>query len=230
MTPLLLSFFIIVIINYHGFFPNPKKELGWVGFGGGVNLIASTMEVAAGVWLNVGSGPQLNAGGVGGDAVLPEVLFSGTDWCFLTVAPAPRRPDGGVDGWKLSSGSVQLGTVGSGVPGNNGPVEAGKPKPDGSAFCGVLNATGGAGATAALVLRSGSLRTDNSARFSLWAERSAFRAAAVVIATWGVTLYGRRETGSGRRGSRDEVNAFIGAVTLSLEIREVSLLTSSDCC
>jgi hypothetical protein len=97
---------------------------------------------------------------------------------------------------KLSSGSVQGVGVESAsafrATGNNGPLTvAESPTPRRGAviaFCGDLYPEGGGGAAAALVLRSGSLRAVSKARLSLWAARSAFSAAAVVIATCGVTL------------------------------------------
>jgi len=114
--------------------------------------------------------------------------------CCRFVTPAPRLAAGGVDGLKLSSGSVQSGT-GTAVGSATGPRAAGNrelfPVPKlraRDAFCGVLNPEGGGSAVVALVLRSGSLRAASSARLSLWAERSAFSAAAVVAATCGVTL------------------------------------------
>lgn len=119
--------------------------------------------------------------------------------CCLFGTPGPRLAAGGVDGLKLSSGSVHS-KAGTGVEGasesrtaeNKGvlmEVENAAPKVGaGSAFGGDLNPDGGGGAEVALVLRSGSLRAASSARLSLCADRSAFSAAAVVTATCGVTL------------------------------------------
>lgn len=56
---------------------------------------------------------------------------------------------------------------------------------------GVLNATGGLSAANDLVFISGSLRRDNNRFLSRWVDRSAFSAAAVVTATFGVTLKDR---------------------------------------
>lgn len=82
---------------------------------------------------------------------------------------------------------------------------------------------------AAVLFSNGSLRTDKSARLSLWAERSAFNAAAVVTATFGVTLYGRLEMASGSR-----LSLVSGAQNLpfrfSCAMRSPNLATSLACC
>lgn len=91
---------------------------------------------------------------------------------------------------------------------NNGPFRSSNPLnfpplASDSGFAGELRARGAIGDASTFVLSKGSFLTARSAFFSFWAERSAFRAAAVVTATWGVTLIGLRELGgSGRRASR----------------------------
>lgn len=59
-----------------------------------------------------------------------------------------------------------------------------------TAFCGVWKDVG-TGKAVAVVFRSGWVLEANMALLSLWADRSAFNAAAVVIATFGVTFSGR---------------------------------------
>lgn len=57
-------------------------------------------------------------------------------------------------------------------------------------FCGVWKDVG-RGEAVAVVFRSGRVLEANNAFFSLRADRSAFNAAAVVVATFGVTFRGR---------------------------------------
>lgn len=95
-----------------------------------------------------------------------------------------------------------------------------------AALLGVRNDVG-AGLDAALLLSKGSFLTASRARFNFCAERSAFNAAAVVTATWGITAEGFLTLDSESCLSR-------GPETLedmsSLLIRCWSFATSPLCC
>lgn len=95
-----------------------------------------------------------------------------------------------------------------------------------AALLGVRNDIG-AGLDAALLLSKGSFLTASKARFNFCAERSAFNAAAVVTATWGITADGFLTLDSENRLSREP--RTLGD-TSSLLIRCWSLATSPLCC
>lgn len=163
--------------------------------GAGVSGMIGTMGLtSAASWTNggltkVGSGPQKSAAGAGGDCVAPpRVFFNGTEPCFLGCEPAPRLEGKGEPGWKLSSGRLKLmsgiGTSASTSDAENrGPVSEPKMLEPVKGFWGVSDSKGGRGAEAAFLFNIGSLRTLRRAFFSLCADLSAFRAAAVVTAT-----------------------------------------------
>ncbi len=131
----------------------------------------------------LGSGPQKSDGGGG------ECWWSGDENVFFSVADlrcfdenaAPLRLEGpagdgdGLDGNAAGKSKFIDGLCTGGA--------AGLP--------GVLNATGGLAAVNDLVFISGSLRNDSSRFFSRCVDRSEFSAAAVVTATFGVTLKDR---------------------------------------
>lgn len=77
------------------------------------------------------------------------------------------------------------------------------------AFCGVWK-DGGRSEAVAVVFKSGSVLDANNAFFSLCADRSAFNAAAVVIATFGVTFTGRfdDDTASWRVPTPPEISSL----------------------
>lgn len=142
-------------------------------------------------------------------------FFKGTDRCFCLPDPPLRREGSSSPTLNSSSGKLHS---------RDGVVGVFRNSAD---LCGVSNATGAA-VTAAVTFLRGSCRIANRARLSFSADRSAFKAAAVVTATWGVTLNGRLETGSGSRASRllskrnDDEN-------FSLETRDVNCAISSCC-
>ena len=94
-------------------------------------------------------------------------------------------------------------------------------------FCGVSNARGTGLACAAWVLSSGSVRTARRASLRRCADCSAFSAAAVVLATCGVTSSGRRTTSRSRM--RDGVPNGLPLSRLSLATRAESAVTSTVC-
>lgn len=95
-----------------------------------------------------------------------------------------------------------------------------------AALLGVRNDVG-VGLDAALLLSKGSFLTASRARFNFCAERSAFNAAAVVTATWGITADGFLTLDSESRLSR-ELRTLEGIS--SFLIRCWSLATSPLCC
>jgi hypothetical protein len=94
-------------------------------------------------------------------------------------------------------------------------------------FCGVSNARGAGLACAAWVLSSGSVRMERSASLRRCADCSAFSAAAVVLATCGVTSSARRTTSRSRM--RDGVPDGLPLSRFSLETRAESADTSTVC-
>lgn len=137
-----------------------------------------------------GRGPQSNDGF--GAAPTVGVLLRVTDfaWCFGATLRLPALPGGDAPlpgpSYVLSDGSLK------GVESN--PPLALVPLEPRSApgFCGVSNARCAGLAFAACVLSSGCVRTARSASLRRCAACSAFSAAAVVLATCGVTSSGRR--------------------------------------
>ncbi len=160
----------------------------------GTTGLTSAASLVNGGLVKAGSGPQKSAVGAGGDCVTPPGVFlNGPDPCFLGCEPAPRLEEGiGEPGLKLSSGrSKSMSGIGSSVSAsgaeNKGPVPEPKILELAKGFWGLSDSKGGSGAEAAFLFNIGSLRTLRRAFFSLCADLSAFRAAAVVTATWGVT-------------------------------------------
>lgn len=94
-------------------------------------------------------------------------------------------------------------------------------------FCGVSNARGAGLACAAWVLSSGSVRMERSASLRRCADCSAFSAAAVVLATCGVTSSARRTTSRSRM--RDGVTDGLPLSRFSLATRAESADTSTVC-
>jgi hypothetical protein len=139
------------------------------------------------IGLIASSGPQSNAAT---PTVLVGVLFKGTDfaWCFGGVARLPKLQGG-------DAAVFVLATILSG--GSVKDIENKPPLPPFEArlvpsFCGVSYTCGAELACTAWVLRSGSVRTERKASLKRCAACSAFIAAAVVLATCGVTSNGRR--------------------------------------
>lgn len=208
-----------------GSFVPPLRAAFFTGGEIGIKVIGRALS---GVGLaNVGSGPQSNDTGAGfevegvGIAIASGLAELSGAGLFLT-ADVPLWLRLGLSlrvelvlawdplGSKWSSGKFQSSISNSDATGsrNRGPFRSSKAfkfpslTPD-SGLAGELNTRGAVGAAAAFVLSKGSFLTANSAFFSFWADRSAFRAAAVVTATWGVTLISSRGLGrSGRRESR----------------------------
>jgi len=156
-----------------------------------------------------GSGPQSKAGFDGVPAV--GVLLSGTDfaWCFDGALRLPR----------LTGGDV--------------PRLAPLPKLDpleprsAPGLGGVSNARGAGLAFAACVLSSGCVRTARSASLRRCAACSAFSAAAVVLATCGVTSSGRRTRSRSR--ARGGVLEGLPPSIFSFAMRDVRVETSVLC-
>lgn len=94
-------------------------------------------------------------------------------------------------------------------------------------FCGVSNARGAGLACAACVLSSGSVRTERRASLRRCADCSALSAAAVVLATCGVTSSGRRATSRSR--VRDGVPDGLPLSKFSLATRAERADTSTVC-
>ena len=94
-------------------------------------------------------------------------------------------------------------------------------------FCGVSNARGAGLACAAWVLSSGSVRMERSASLRRCADCSAFSAAAVVLATCGVTSSARRTTSRSRM--RDGVLDGLPLSRFSLATRAERADTSTVC-
>jgi hypothetical protein len=94
-------------------------------------------------------------------------------------------------------------------------------------LCGVSNARGAGLAFAACVLRIGCVRTARSASFRWWAACSAFSAAAVVLATCGVTSSGRRTISRSR--ARGGVLEGLPASIFSVAMRDERAETSALC-
>lgn len=150
-----------------------------------------------------GKGPQLKPAGVAGGAGGPD-FFSATAFACNLVVPDPRwRRECAMVGEPGDSGSnpgVPHCGVGGTLPGVDCP-QGGSPSVKGlcdegglgraRGFCGVLKSMAGAALPTAWVFSNGSRRTRSSAPLSFCAALSAFRAAAVVTATFGVTLTGR---------------------------------------
>jgi hypothetical protein len=210
------------------------EGVGVDGLEGNMGLTSAASLLRGGL-LNTGSGPQKSeAGAAGGGCVVPPGVFlSGTEPCFLGAAPAPRLDEGrGEPGWKLSSGRLKLisgrGPEASPVGAvNKGPAMELKGLEPATDFCGVLTSRGGGGAKAALWLRIGSLRTFRRAFFSLWADLSAFRAAAVVTATLGVTIILPLRRSGSRASRGEEVSKD---PSLSFTTCPDNLAISSACC
>jgi len=171
-----------------------------------------------------GSGPQSNAG----FGIVPPVgvLFRATDfaWCFGAALRLPRAPGGDAPllalSDTLSGGSIK-------EPENNpSPPELPALEPRSApGLRGVSNARGAGLAFAACVLRIGCVRTARSASFRWWAACSAFSAAAVVLATCGVTSSGRRTISRSRaRGGVLEGLPSIFSVAMRDEREETSTL------
>ncbi len=177
-----------------------------------------------------GSGPQSKAGFNGVPAV--GVLLRGTDfaWCFCVCDEfrLPRRLTGGdaprlalSDADALSGGSLK------GVE-NNPPPKLDPLEPrSASGFSGVSNARGAGLAFAACVLSSGCVRTARSASLRRCAACSAFSAAAVVLATCGVTSSGRRTRSRSR--ARGGVLEGLPPSIFSFAMRDVRAETSVLC-
>jgi hypothetical protein len=169
-----------------------------------------------------GSGPQSNAG----FGIVPAVgmLFKGTDfWCLGAVLRLPETPDGDppvlVLAAILSSGSAK------GVENKPplSPLEARLVL----SFCGVSNARRAGLACTTSVLRSGSVRTARRASLRRCAACSAFSAAAVALATCGVTSSVRRT--SSRSRARGGVLNGLSLSRFSFAIRVESADTSAVC-
>lgn len=156
-------------------------------------------EVPAGNFFNFGDGPCL-------DPLLPIIRRRGPASC--EGSPNEAGFQGCEDSEKESNPNPRLGTLSS-------PLTTG--------FCGVVKATGAAGAVAAFVLRRGCCRADSKARLSLCADSSPFRAFAA-LTTEGAVLYGRLGSGS-RRSRGDERDAI--CVVFNFFSRDVSRTTCS---
>ena len=114
-----------------------------------------------------------------------------------------------------------------------------------SDFCGVSNTRSAGRAFTACLLSSGSVRTARSASLRRCAACSAFSAAAVVLATCGVTSSGRRTRSRSRarkgvleglppsifnfamRDESAEMSAFCWRIAISM-FRDVRLIVSRD--
>lgn len=163
-----------------------------------------------------GKGPQLKFAGGGGTGVVVDFFGCNGFWCIFVAPPRCRKRLGLVPAsllceregdagdsddsgsWKGGSDHVDVsGTLPRGLLGDEATddVEAlacdwKKLGGGGVHSCfsgGSANALGGGGACSACVLSRGCLRTLSSAVFSLCAARSAFSAAAVAAAIFGVT-------------------------------------------
>jgi len=174
-----------------------------------------------------GSGPQSNAGF--GAAPTVGVLLRVTDfaWCFGAEHRLPTPPGGDTPlaalSYALSGGSAK------GVE-NNPPLTLVPLEPrsaPGSGFCGVSNARCAGLAFAACVLSSGCVRTARSASLRRCAPCSAFSAAAVVLATCGVTSSGRRMRSRSR--ARGGVLEGLPPSIFNFAMRDVRAETSVLC-
>ncbi len=149
--------------------------------------------------------------------------------CFFGFVP--RDPP---EGWELPNGLNSSAGIPSTGTSAVGVMLAKSDSPGGIAIIiGVaktFEAMGLAmGVVAALTLSSGSERTCRSAFFRRRADRSAFSAAAVVAATFGVTVNERGFAASGRRLSL-VLRGLPASSMLSLETRAANRATSSPCC
>lgn len=96
-----------------------------------------------------------------------------------------------------------------------------------SGFCGVSNARSGGRAFTACLFSSGSVRTARSASLRRRAACSAFNAAAVVLATCGVTSNGRRTRSRSR--ARDDVLEGLPPSMFNFAMRDESAVISALC-
>ena len=172
-----------------------------------------------------GSGPQSNDGF--GAAPTVGVLLRGTDfaWCFCEIVRLPALPGGDTPlptlSFALSDGSLK------GVE-NNLPLALVPLEPRSApGFCGVSNARCAGLAFAACVLSSGCVRTARSASLRRCAACSAFNAAAVVLATCGVTSSGRRTRSRSR--TRGGVLEGLPPSIFNFAMRDVRAETSVLC-
>jgi hypothetical protein len=190
-----------------------------------------------------GSGPQSKAG----FAVVPAVgaLLRGTDfaWCFGAELRLPSPAGGDAPLFALSN-AVSGGSM-KGVKNNPSfklPLLDPRSAPG---LCGVSNARGAGLAFATCVLSSGCGRTATSAFLRWCAACSAFSAAAVVLATCGVTSSGRRTSSRSRarggvfeglppsifnfaaRDVRVEMSVLCWRIARSM-FRDVRFIVSSD--
>jgi hypothetical protein len=173
-----------------------------------------------------GSGPQSKEG----FAVVPAVgvLLRGTDfaWCFDPEIRLPRPAGCDAPLFALSD-TVSDGSA-KGVENNSLPKLSPLFDPRSApGFCGVSNARGAGLAFAACVLSSGCVRTAMSASLRLCAACSAFSAAAVVLATCGVTSSGRRT--SSRSRARRGVLEGLPLSIFNFAMRDERVETSSVC-
>jgi hypothetical protein len=173
-----------------------------------------------------GSGPQSKAG----FAVVPAVgvLLRGTDfaWCFDPEVRLPR-PVVGCNALLFAlSDTVSAGRV-KGVENNPSPKLSPLDPRSAPDFCGVSNARGAGLASSACVLSSGCVRTAMSASLRRCAACSAFSAAAVVLATCGVTSSGRRT--SSRSRARRGVLEGLPLSIFNFAMRDERVETSSLC-
>lgn len=174
-----------------------------------------------------GRGPQSNVGF--GAVPAAGELFSATDfaWCFCAVTRLPT-PAGGdalllVLSDALSDGSAKSVVEDKAPPELLPPLEPSAAL--GSGFCGVSKARGAGVALTACVLSNGSLRTASSASLRRCAACSAFSAAAVVLATCGVTSNGRRTRSRSRReGVLEGLPSSIFSFAMRDERVEMSVL------
>ena len=174
-----------------------------------------------------GSGPQSKAGFDGVPAV--GVLLRGTDfaWCFDEALRLPRLTGGDVPRLALSDADALSGGSAKGVE-NNPPPKLDSLKPRSApGLGGVSNARGAGLAFAACVLSSGCVRTARSASLRRCAACSAFSAAAVVLATCGVTSSGRRTRSRSR--ARGGVLEGLPPSIFSFAMRDVRAETSVLC-
>jgi hypothetical protein len=170
-----------------------------------------------------GSGPQSNVG----FGVVPAagVLFKGTDfeWCFCVGLRLPKLTGG--DGPVLMPTGTLSGGSAKGVK-NKPPLPSLEARLVLS-FCGVSNARDGGLARTACVLSIGSVRTARRASLRRRAACSAFSAAAVVLATCGVTSSGRRANSRSR--ARGGVLDGLQLSRFNVAMRIERADTSVDC-
>lgn len=175
-----------------------------------------------------GSGPHEKPGGtlVDDDDSDPDDFFSWTDFpCRDSRAPRPwlgvgddGRSDVSKEG-RLHAGTsdVEPFALNTDEPSENSFF---------SSFTMKSSSDGAEGASTACLLSSGSLRALSRALFSLWAARSAFRAAAVVAATLGVVSCVRL-LGLDLKSIADRLGLIVRS---SFDKRSDSRATSSACC